>query len=72
MKCQLKTIIKEQVGAKIKALRINNGYSRKEVADITGINETTLKAYENVERMRRLDVAYLLMQIYVTMLDEII
>ena len=57
---QLKTITKE----KIKALRISNGYTRKQVADITGISEATLKAYENGDCMLRFYVAYLLAQIY--------
>lgn len=72
MKYQLKTITKEQVGAKIKALRISNGYTRKQVADITGISEATLKAYENGDRMLRFDVAYLLAQVYEIDLDQLI
>ena len=67
---QLKTITKEQVGEKIKALRISSGYTRKQVADITGISEATLKAYENGDRMMRFDVAFLLMQVYGVAFDE--
>ena len=70
-KYQLKTITKEQIGEKIKSLRISCGYTRKQVADITGINEATLKAYENGDRMLRFDVAYLLAQVYRMSLDEI-
>ena len=71
-KYQLKTITKEQIGEKIKVLRINCGYTRKQVADITGISEATLKAYENGDRMLRFDVAYLLIQVYETTLDELL
>ena len=70
--CQLKTITKEQVGEKIKALRIHNGYTRKQVADIVGINEATLKAYENGDRMLRLDVVYLLTQVYGITIDQLL
>ena len=59
-KYQLKTITKEQIGEKIKAIRISNGYTRKQVADIIRISEATLKAYENGDRMLQFDVAYLL------------
>ena len=68
---QLKTITKEQIGEKIKALRISSGYTRKNVADIIGISEPTLKAYENGDRMLRFDVAYLLAQVYGITLDEL-
>ncbi len=71
-KYQLKTITKEQIGEKIKALRISCGYTRKQVADITGICEATLKAYENGDRMLRLDVAYLLAQVYELGLNQLI
>jgi len=71
-KYQLKTITKDQVGGKIKDHRISKGYTRKHIADITGINEATIKAYENGERMLRLDVAYLLAQIYDMDLDGLI
>ena len=63
-KYQLKTITKEQIGKKIKAIRIAGGYTRKKIADIIGISESTLKAYENGDRMLRFDVAYLLAQVY--------
>ena len=69
---QLKTITKEQIGEKIRALRIKNGYTRKHVADIIGISEATIRAYENGDRMLRLDVAYQLVQIYGETLDSII
>ena len=69
---QLKTITKEQIGEKIKALRISSGYTRKNVADIIGISEPTLKAYENGDRMLRFDVAYLLTQVYGVSLNELL
>ena len=71
-KYQLKTITKEQISEKIKFLRINSGYTRKQVADITGISEPTLKAYENGKRMLRFDVAYLLAQVYGVSLDQLV
>ena len=69
---QLKTITKEQIGEKIKALRIRSGYTRKKVADIIEISEPTLKAYENGDRMLRFDVAYLLTQVYNVSLNELL
>ena len=69
-KYQLKTITKEQIGEKIKTLRIRNGYTRQQIADITGISAATLKAYENGDRMMRFDVAFLLMQVYGVAFDE--
>ena len=71
-KYQLKTITKEQIGEKIKALRKNSGYTRKQVADITGISVPTLKAYENGDRMLRFDVVYLLAQVYGVSLDQLV
>lgn len=62
----------EQIGEKIKSLRISSGYTRKQVADITGISVPTLKAYENGDRMLRFDVAYLLAQVYGTPLDQLV
>lgn len=72
MAYQLKTISKEEIGSKIKSLRINKGYTRKQVADITGISDATIKAYENGERMLRLDVAYMLIQIYGVELSDLV
>ena len=69
-KYQLKTITKEQIGEK--NLRKNSGYTRKQVADITGISEATLKAYENGDRMLRFDVAYLLAQVYGKTIDTLL
>ena len=60
----LNSISKEQVGARLKELRIMNGYTRQQIADITGIGVPTLKSYENGDRMIRLDAAYLLAQVY--------
>lgn len=70
-KYQLKTITKEQIGEKIKALRIRSGYTRKNVADIIGISKPTLKAYENGDRMLRFDVAYQLVQVYGITFNEL-
>ena len=70
-KYQLKTITKEQIGKKIKAIRIARGYTRKKVADIIGISEATLKAYENGDRMLRFDVACRLAQVYGITLNEL-
>lgn len=71
-KYKLKTITKEEVGNRIKQLREEAGLTRTTVADILGISEATLKAYENGQRMLRLDVAYLLAQVYEIDLDQLI
>lgn len=68
---QISTVTKEQVGERIKRLRIQQGYTRQLIADVLGISEATLKAYENGDRMLRLDVAYQLTQIYACALDEL-
>jgi DNA-binding XRE family transcriptional regulator len=71
-KYKLRTITKEQSGSKLQSFRISSGYTRKQIADIIGISEPTLKAYESGERMLRLDVAYQLAQIYGTTIDHLI
>ena len=44
----------------------------KKVFVITGVNEPTLNAYENGDRMLRFDVAYLLTQVYGVTVDAMI
>lgn len=66
------TITKEQIGTRIKAIREQHGYTRRFIADVIGISEATLKAYENGDRLLRLDVAYQLAQIYGTTVDQLI
>ena len=68
----ISTITKEQIGTRIKAFRVQYGYTRKFVADLIGISDATLKAYENGDRLLRLDVAYQLAQIYGLTVDELI
>ena len=68
----VKTITKQEIGERIKAIRLQHGYTRALVADVIGISEATLKAYENGDRLLRLDVAYQLAQIYGTTVDKLI
>ena len=70
-KYQLTPVTKEQIGEKIKTLRERKNFTRQYVADIIGISESTLKAYENGDRMLRFDVACLLAQVYQVSLDEL-
>lgn len=71
-KNHLKRMSMEEFGAKITALRERNGYTRQHIADLLDINVSTLKAYEYGNRMIRLDLAYLLAQIYGVGLEELI
>lgn len=66
------TITKEQIGTRIKAIRVQRGYTRRFIADVIGISEATLKAYENGDRLLRLDVAYQLAQVYRMTVDQLI
>lgn len=68
----VKTITKQEIGERIKAIRLQQGYTRALVADVIGVSETTLNAYENGDRLLRLDVAYQLAQIYGTTVDKLI
>lgn len=69
---KLKAITKEEVGERITKLRKEEGYTRKYVAEIIGISEAALKAYEYRDRMLRLDVAYQLSQLYQIEIDKLI
>ncbi len=71
-KNHLKRMSMEEFGAKITALRERKGYTRQHVADLLDINVATLKAYEYGNRMIRLDLAYLLAQIYGVGLEELV
>lgn len=71
-KFQLKTVTKEQIGKRLKALREQCQFTRAYVADVIGISEATLKAYENGDRMLRFDVAYLLTQVYGVEMNTIV
>ena len=68
----ISTITREYVSARIKTIWVQHGYTRKFVADLIGISEATLKAYENGDRLFQLDVAYQLAQIYGLAVDELI
>ena len=59
---QLKEITNKEVGAAILEARKNKFLSRKQVADIIGINQETLKAYEKGTRALPFSVYYKLIQ----------
>ena len=69
---KIKTVDKYQLGKIIKAERIDAGMSRRQVAELLQINEKTLNAYENGERLVRVNVLYGMAQIYETSIDSII
>lgn len=61
---QLEEITNEEVGAAIKKAREYKCRSRKEVAELIGISQDTLKAYETGKRTLPFDVCYKLIQLY--------
>ena len=69
---KLKTIGRVQLGKTIRILRENCGLSRKKVAELLQINDKTLCAYENGERLVKIDILYGMSQLYKTSIDLII
>ena len=67
---QLKEITNEEVGSVIKKAREKYEYSRKEMADLIGINQETLKAYENGKRTLPFDVYYKLKQLLIIEIED--
>ncbi len=68
----IKTIDRVQLGKTIKLLRENCGLSRKQVSELLQINDKTLSAYENGERLVKIDILYGMSQLYKTSIDLII
>lgn len=69
---RIKTIDRVQLGKTIRMMRENQGLSRRQVAELLQINDKTLAAYENGERLVKTDVLYGMSQIYKTSMDLII
>ena len=59
-------------GVVIKRLRIKNNVSRTEISNLLKINLKTLSAYENGDRLVKIDVLYGLSLLFNTSIDEII
>lgn len=68
----VKTIDRVQLGKTIRMMRENQGLSRRQVAELLQINDKTLSAYENGERLVKADVLFGMSQIYKTSIDLII
>lgn len=71
-KLKLKSISKIHVGKAIKNQRLYHDMSLKFVADLLNISQATLKSYETGARLARLDVIYVLSQIYNMTIDDLI
>ena len=69
---RIKTIDRVQLGKTIRMMRENHGLSRRQVAELLQINDKTLSAYENGERLVKTDILYGMSQIYKTSIDLII
>ena len=59
-------------GIVIKRLRIKNNVSRTQISNLLKINLKTLSAYENGDRLVKIDVLYGLSLLFNTSIDEII
>jgi len=68
----LKNIKAKKLGAVLKKLRTEKGYTVGGVADQLRINESTLRNYELGNRLPRIDILYGLSQIYKLSVDDII
>ncbi len=60
----LEEIANEEVGAAIRKAREYKCRIRKEAAELIGIGQDTLKAYETVKRTLPFDVYYKLIQLF--------
>ncbi|SRR5690554_5477562 len=71
-KPKIKAIDKVKIGKALKRERQFQGLSIRFVAELLNISESTLKSYEEGNRLVRLDVIYQLSQIYDVSVDDLI
>ena len=62
----------ENLGYKLKTLRVNNQLSRKQVADLVGVSVSTIGLYESDERLPSLPVLVKLATQYKTSVDYLL
>mgnify|MGYP003309673600 CR=1 FL=1 len=62
----------ENLGYKLKTLRVNNQLSRKQVADLVGVSVSTIGLYESDERLPSLPVLVKLAAQYKTSVDYLL
>ncbi len=60
------------LGNKLKTLRVNNQLSRKQVADLVGVSVSTIGLYESDERLPSLPVLVKLATQYKTSVDYLL
>lgn len=63
-KTRINKVTNEEIGKQISMARLVDGRSRKEVAQILGIGEMTLRSYERGDRTLPSDILLMLSQIY--------
>ena len=62
----------ENLGCKLKTLRVKNQLSRKQVADLVGVSVSTIGLYESDERLPSLPVLVKLATQYKTSVDYLL
>lgn len=62
----------ENLGNKLKILRINNQLSRKQVAELVGVSVSTIGLYESGERLPSLPILIKLATQYKTSIDYLL
>lgn len=62
----------EQLGNKLKTLRVNNQLSRKQIAELVGVSASTIGLYESGERLPSLPVLVKLATQYKTSVDYLL
>lgn len=62
----------EDLGYKLKTLRVNNQLTRKQVADLVGVSSSTIGLYETGERLPSIPVLVKLATRYKTSIDYLL
>ena len=62
----------ENLGYKLKTLRINNNLSRKQVAELVGVTSSMIGLYENDERLPSLHIIAKLSTLYKVSVDYLL
>lgn len=62
----------ENLGDKLKTLRVNNQLTRKQIAELIGVSVSTIGLYENNERLPSIPVLVKLASQYKTSVDYLL
>ena len=71
-KSQTKELDPNEFGLRLRIARIKKGYSIKQISDLVGLDQSTIKKYELGYQFPRFNVLYRMLQIYEISIDEII